>query len=242
MLTAFKHIVFWSIPIIGLVIVLRAQIVRVLLGSGAFDWSDTRLTAAMLAVFVISLVAQAVLLLLIRAFYAGGKTLVPLLVAIGSGLFSIASALFLRFIYLDYPSWQAGINNIIRLNDVQGAEVLVLALAFTVGQFVQLGILLLVSTKTFSISYKPLLYLFIQACAASLVGAVSAYFTLVFIVNGINQETFIGILLQGFIAGVVGFVAIILVYKMTGSTELKEIHKTLQVKFSKKNIIASQEE
>jgi len=70
LLTAFRHIIFWSIPIVVLVIVLRAQLVRVLLGSGEFDWSDPRLTAAVLAVFVISLTAQAILLLLTRAFSA----------------------------------------------------------------------------------------------------------------------------------------------------------------------------
>ncbi len=37
LLTALRHIIFWSIPVIGLVVVLRAQIVRVLLGSGEFD-------------------------------------------------------------------------------------------------------------------------------------------------------------------------------------------------------------
>lgn len=72
LITALRHIIFWSIPIVALVVVLRAHIVRVLLGSGEFDWSDTRLTAAVLAIFVVSLVAQAILLLLIRAFYAGG--------------------------------------------------------------------------------------------------------------------------------------------------------------------------
>ncbi|NEN93569.1 MAG: oligosaccharide flippase family protein, partial [Okeania sp. SIO3H1] len=65
-ITAMRHILFWSVPIIGLVVVLRAHIVRVLLGSGAFDWTDTRLTAAVLAVFAVSLAAQALLLLLIR--------------------------------------------------------------------------------------------------------------------------------------------------------------------------------
>src|SRR5690606_18920193 len=57
--TALRHIIFWSVPAIALIIVLRAQIVRVVLGSGAFDWSDTRLTAAVLAVLSISLLAQA---------------------------------------------------------------------------------------------------------------------------------------------------------------------------------------
>jgi putative peptidoglycan lipid II flippase len=46
-----NHIIFWSMPFLSLFIVLRAQIVRVILGSGKFDWEDTRLTAATLAIF-----------------------------------------------------------------------------------------------------------------------------------------------------------------------------------------------
>jgi len=80
-LTAIRHIIFWSLPIVALVIVLRAQIVRVLLGSGSFDWDDTRLTAAVLAVFVVTLTMQAILLLLTRALYAGGRTMLPLILA-----------------------------------------------------------------------------------------------------------------------------------------------------------------
>src|SRR3989344_3840213 len=53
-MTALRHIIFWSFPIIALVVVLRAQIVRVVLGSGAFDWNDTRLTAAVLALFIVA--------------------------------------------------------------------------------------------------------------------------------------------------------------------------------------------
>ena len=53
-----RHIIFWSLPVTALFIVLRAQIVRVVLGAGAFDWNATRLTAAALALFIISIVAQ----------------------------------------------------------------------------------------------------------------------------------------------------------------------------------------
>ena len=45
---AMRHIVFWTLPMSVLLLVLRAQIVRVVLGSGVFNWSDTRLTAAAL--------------------------------------------------------------------------------------------------------------------------------------------------------------------------------------------------
>lgn len=57
-LDATKKIIFWSVPITVLFIILRAQIVRVILGSNAFSWDDTRLAAATLALFVIGLVAQ----------------------------------------------------------------------------------------------------------------------------------------------------------------------------------------
>ena len=54
MVVSTKHILFWSVPIMTLFIVLRAQIVRVILGSGQFNWSDTKLTAAALALFTVS--------------------------------------------------------------------------------------------------------------------------------------------------------------------------------------------
>lgn len=239
-LTALRHIVFWSIPIVGLVIVLRAQIVRVLLGSGEFDWGDTRLTAAILAIFVLSLVAQSALLLLIRAFYAGGRTMLPLVVALTSGLVSIALAYFLQSLYLEHTNWQDSLNEIFRLNNVKGTEVIVLAIAFMFGQFLQLIILAIASVKAFSISYRPLVRIFFQSTLASLAGAISSYATLAFVVDGINQETFIGIMIQGVSAGIMGLLAIVLVYAATGSSELKEIFKSFQTKIFSTDVIAPQ--
>lgn len=240
LLTALRHIIFWSIPIIGLVIVLRAQVVRVLLGSGAFDWGDTRLTAAMLAMFVLSLIAQAILLLLIRAFYAGGRTFVPLFVALGTAVISVLVAFYLQALYLAKPDWQIQLMDILRLRDVLGSEVLVLALAFTLGQFLQLVILMTLSARTFRINYKPLFILSLKAVVAAVAGATVSYFSLTFVVDGINQETFIGILLQGTVAGTLGFIAVVLAYISTDSAELQEIYKSFQSKIRKKDIIAPQ--
>lgn len=240
LLTALRHIIFWSVPIMALVIVLRAQIVRVLLGSGAFDWGDTRLTAAMLAIFVVSLIAQAVLLLLVRAFYAGGRTLLPLFVATLSGAVSVLVALYGRALYVADPSLQQFLNEMFRLRDVPGTEVLVLALAFVVGQFVQLIVLGIFSRVVFRINYRPLILLSIQASVAAIAGALTAYITLVFVVDGINQETFIGISLQGATAGCMGIAAIILSYLAMGSRELHEIHKSFKTRLLKTDVIAPQ--
>ena len=240
LLTALRHIIFWSIPIAALIIVLRAQIVRVLLGSGAFDWGDTRLTAAVLALFVISLVAQAMLLLLVRAFYAGGRTVVPLLVSVVASIVSIALAFWLLASYQAHDTLRVWLEEIFRLEGVSGTEVLVLALAFVLGQFVQLIVLMVISTYTFSISYRPLVRLLTEAILAAVAGGFSAYAALIFVVDGINQETFIGITLQGLVAGVMGLTAVILVYRVLKAPEIFEIYRSFHSKIFKTDVIAPQ--
>jgi peptidoglycan biosynthesis protein MviN/MurJ (putative lipid II flippase) len=54
-----RQILFFIIPISLLMFVLRAQIVRVILGSGQFVWSATRLTASGLGFIFFKLFAQA---------------------------------------------------------------------------------------------------------------------------------------------------------------------------------------
>ena len=117
---------------------------------------------------------------------------------------------------------------------------LVLALAFVCGQFVQLGILLLLSKRAFNISYRPLWRLLLQSLLAAIAGAVAAYVTLFFVERGVNQETFIGILMQGIAAGVMGVFAIVLAYAACDATELKEIYKSFQARLFKTDIIAPQ--
>jgi peptidoglycan biosynthesis protein MviN/MurJ (putative lipid II flippase) len=221
-------------------VVLRAHIVRVLLGSGAFDWSDTRLTAAVLAVFVVSLVAQAALLLLIRAFYAGGRTFLPLVIAVGSAIVSVVTAAWFGVMYRASLDLQIFLQDMLRLRDVTGSEVLILPLAFAAGQFLQLGVLLVVSTSVFKINYRPLVRPLLQAFLAMFAGALSAYVTLAFVVGGVNQDTFIGILLQGVVGALVGCAAVLLAYYATDSQELHEIARSFKAKLLKTDVIAPQ--
>jgi putative peptidoglycan lipid II flippase len=65
-----RYILFLIVPIIIILLLLRAQIVRLILGSGAFDWTATIATANTLAFFAIGLIGQALIPLLARAFYA----------------------------------------------------------------------------------------------------------------------------------------------------------------------------
>jgi putative peptidoglycan lipid II flippase len=230
LMTALRHIMFWSIPIVGLVIVLRAHIVRVLLGSGEFDWSDTRLTAAVLAVFVISLAAQAALLLIIRAFYAGGRTLLPLVYTlISSGVAVVLAYIGLWYWEQSVPM-QMFIAATFRLESVPGTEILVLAGAFACGQLLQIILLLLQARHTFSLSVKPLGRLLLHAMTASAAGGMAVYAVLRFVVEGVNQDVFVGIALQGAVAAVAGVLTVVAVYYVLQTHEFTETIRSFQKK------------
>lgn len=91
----FRHMVFLIIPLSVALIVLRVPIVRIVLGSGAFDFDDTFATAGALALFSISLFAQTIVPLLTRAFYALEDTKTTVVISVVSVAANIVAGLIL---------------------------------------------------------------------------------------------------------------------------------------------------
>src|SRR6202034_3183552 len=119
-----------------LFIVLRAQIVRTILGSGQFTWADTRLTAAMLALFTISVVGQSLILLFVRAYYAEGKTRRPLIANMTSAAAIIVFAFVLEWLFTAVPAFATFMEALFKVQDLNtttNAIVLTLALAYSLG-------------------------------------------------------------------------------------------------------------
>ena len=240
--TALKHIIFWSVPIIGLIVVLRAQIVRVVLGSGAFDWSDTRLTAAVLALLVISLFAQGINLLIVRVFYAGGYTRIPFFVTLFGSLFSIVLTLTLYKLYQGSGNFSYLLESTMRVAHVPGSEIMVIALGYSLAMIIQTSILFYFLIKKFEITFEHFWGHFARAFIASFVGASGAYATLNLFVGGINEQTFLGIFIQGLLGGVVGLFGIVITYYAMKSPELTEVYKSFHAKIFKTDVIAPQED
>ncbi len=241
-LVACKHIIFWSVPAIVLSIVLRAQLVRVVLGSGAFNWEDTRLTAAVLALLIISLTAHAMSLLLVRAFYAGGYTRLPFYaIAVGS-VTSVGTAYAVLDLFTTSPTVRTFLEVSFRVVDVPGTEILALAFGYTVALLLQAVLLCLMANRALGVYFGGLLRNIGEASMAAVVGGIAAYVTLNFIVAGINPNTFIGIFLQGGLAGLAGLTGVILAYRLLGSNELEETYRSFQGKLFKTDIVAPQKE
>jgi len=109
---------FIAIPISILILVERVSIVRLLYGSQEFPWSATILTARILAFLVPGIACQAIIQILIRAFYALHNTKVPFLIsAISLIIDVIASFLFIHFTNLGVIGLaiSASIGNLIQL-------------------------------------------------------------------------------------------------------------------------------
>jgi len=95
-LTTTRKILFFIVPCTALMLLLRAQIVRLVLGAGAFDWAATIRTSDVLAIFALSLIAQAMIPLAARVFYALQDTKTPFYVSLVSVVANVGLAYLLR--------------------------------------------------------------------------------------------------------------------------------------------------
>ena len=200
-----RHIILWSMVSLGLIIVLRAHIVRVILGTGAFDWNATRLTAALLAVLAIGLAAQGLAILFSRALYAVRQSWRPLLYQLlGGALTIILAVVFLSGGKDGLPS---SLAVLMRVGDVHGTGVLLLALAATIGQ-IFLAILSLIAIRNVTPDLaRTLVRPFIDGTVAAIAGGAVAYGVLVLEGGIAPLTTLMSVFTQGLIAGIFGLCA-----------------------------------
>ena len=231
--TSARHIIFWSIPISILFIVLRAQIVRTILGAGEFSWSNTRLTAAALALFSVSAVAQSLILLFVRGYYAMGNTKKPLIIGSLSGVFIILfSYLFIK-LFESCLVFQYFVEALFRVNDIGGTSVLMLPLGYTLAVFINCILLWVCFNKEFACFTKSLSGTLFHSFSASIIMGVVAYLGLNIFVNFFDINTVFGIFMQGFLSGLLGIMAGITILKLMKNQELEEIWTTLHHKIWK---------
>ncbi len=228
-----RHIIFWSIPVVTLFIVLRAQIVRTILGAGHFNWYDTRLTAAALAIFAASIIFQNLTLLFIRAYYAAGNTKKPLIAKGINALVTVLLGYGFMILYAKSPMFKNIMETALRVKDIPGTIVLTLPLGWSIGEFFNMAVLWTVFQKDFKGFSKEVMKTFFQILVASLSMGFVSYNLLNVFDNIFNINTTFGIFMQGFLSGLGGVAVGILVLYFFKSAELKEVWGTLHKKIWK---------
>ena len=242
MMVTARFIIFWSLPLSALFIVLRAQIVRVVLGSGLFSWDNTRLTAASLALFALSSIFQSLLLLFIRGFYSAGFTKTPFFINLISTLILLASAWGLVQIFYLSEGFRYFISALLKVEDLPDTAVLMLPLGFSIAVIINGCIHWLAFERLFNGFSRGIVRTVFECLVASVVVGAVAYVGLNVFAIFINTTSLLNIFLQGFLSGFVAIGAGIVILFILKSKELFEIWNVVHGKFWKTKVIAADPE
>lgn len=200
--TSARHMVVWSLVALGQIVVLRAHLVRVILGAGAFGWAATRLTAALLAVLAVGLAAEALKLLFSRALYAARQSWWPLVYQVFAGGATVVLALY--FISLPREVLLAPLSDVLRVSDLADSSVLLLALASVIGQLVVIVLSLIALRRVAPGLTRSLVRPCVDGVLAASVAAFAAYGVLSLLGGVVPLSTLLNVLAQGLAAGVAG--------------------------------------
>lgn len=199
--SAGRKILFLILPTTIIFLLLRAQIVRLILGDGRFNWDDTKRTADVLGWLALSLPAQTLIPLIARAFYAVQDTWTPIIIGFVCEIVNIGFALALR-------PW-LGITG--------------LAVAFSAAAFLQLVLLWIwLRLKRGPLGQGEFTVSAAKTLVASIALGLVAYPVRVWIGTVYPLRTFWQVALQGVAAGLCGSAAFLIVVWLLRSRELNE--------------------
>jgi len=206
--SAFNQILFWVLPITVIFFLLRAQIVRVVLGTGQFGWLDTRLTAAALGIFAVSIFAQSLIPLVSRAFYSLQDTQTPVLINLIGVLINIIFSFFFVWILRQDNLFFHFISKALKLGGINDFSVLGLPIAFSLSSMITFFWLMRSFSQKISFWPKKFILEFLYKTTLSLiVMAITIYALLNISSLFLNTRTFWGIFFQAAISALVGVAA-----------------------------------
>ena len=211
----FRQILFFIVPSTVLLLTLRAQIIRVILGTGQFDWNDTILTLNTLGFFSISLFAQASIPLLIRVFYARHDSKTPFYI----GLVCVVINVFLSM-FLNRKFGVAGLALAFSISNILNFILLWLILKLEIGELDEVRILF--SAIKFSI--------------AALACGVTVQIMKILVWPFIDMTKVWGVMTQGLVAAIFGLLVYILFCFLLKSEELFSFWNSLRRRLSWKKV------
>jgi putative peptidoglycan lipid II flippase len=202
----FRKILFFIIPATVLIIALRAQIIRVVLGSGKFNWQDTMLTMDTLGFFALSLFAQATTPLIIRVFYAKHDSATPFYIGLVTVIINTALACILA------P--HMGVTG--------------LALAYSVDNILEFILLWIWLTRLIgNLDIVNIMTAVAKLTVSAIAGGGAAQIMKVLVLPYINMTKFSGVFIQLTAAGLTGLAVYAAFCYLLGSEELAEFTASL---------------
>jgi len=232
-----RTILFWIIPLAVLTVVLRAHLVRVALGAGAFSWEDTRLTAVVLGVMAFSMFAGALSSFIIKVFYALENTWRPFFVNIAASSITVLSAWGLAKFFSEQSELVKIIASFMRIADLPHKEVVGLAIGFSLGLILNILALLIVLSYLTKGIFREIYPFRWEAVGkiifAALIGGAAAYGLRVNFSETLPLITFWQVLWQGAVSGLMGFTVYLMALYLLGSEEVTNFVTAFRRRFFK---------
>ncbi len=200
---------FIAVPLTTLLLVHRVAIIRLAFGAREFPWSATLITAKTLAYLTPAIVAQAVIQILVRAFYALHDTKTPLRISFISLIANIGTAFF----FINYTD----------------LGILGLALSASVGNIVQcLGLLIIFIRVIDGTGWLKTLLNFVKILFASVLMGLSTWLSLrVFDLFVFDTSKTLPLLILFCFTSVVGLTVFILSANLFQVEEITDYQKYL---------------
>lgn len=228
----FKQTIFMTIPLSILILLLRAQIVRVVLGAGKFTWLDTRLTTACLGILALSLFAQGLIFILSKTFYAAHNTKIPAIVSGATVAFNIALSLLLVWLIKTSSDFSLFVQTTFRLENVANLGVVGLAISFSVTAILECFLLLYLLYKKFpKLKTKGIQDSLYKIIEATFVTGILVFALRQFLGSTLVLETFWAVFLQLALCGASGVIIYAAAAFLLRSEELKIIYDSFLKKF-----------
>lgn len=230
----FRQILFSIIPISFLMFILRAQIVRIIYGTGKFGWLDTRLTTAALGLSCLGILVFSLIPLLARTFFSFQDTKTPVVIGIVSIIANVILCYFFVFILKSENFFQNFIVNFLKLQGIKDIRIIGLPLALSLSGIFQASLLLRgLSRRIRDLPLREIWRSLQKIILGSVLMSIATYFTLRVLACFVNMRTFWGVFLQATLAGLCGIFIYILVTFLLKSPELKTIKSSIVKQFTK---------
>ncbi len=209
------QILFFIVPLSAIMLIMRAQIVRLVLGVGQdtnFTFDDTRIVALTLGLFSVSLFAQGLIPLLTRAFYARQNTVIPVVISAITVVINVVATYF-------FTRW-LGIPG--------------MAIAFSLTSIINLILLLAeLHHKLGNIHDEYLIINTLKILIATTLSATASFIGLYMIAPWVDMTRYVGVLIQAVGAGTFGVAVYLAIGWMLGLSESHNLVKLLRSMLTK---------
>jgi len=216
-----RQVLFIIVPLAFFIFILRAQIVRLVLGAEGFGWQETRLTAASLGIFALGLLFAALLPLVVRSFFSFQDTKTPAMAAVFSVLLNIALSFGMVYLLGHQNLVSAAIMEKLRLASLPDIRIIGLPLAISLTSFFHFSLLIyLLKKKVGDLPVRKIRRSFFDIFFASFSAGFACYLGLRIAVLFVRLETFLAVLFQFSVALLIGVSAYFIMLYLLGSEDM----------------------